>query len=147
MNSSISVGRWSASLLVGYFATSGLNWFVAEKILNPIIKPQFGSLMRDQSDTQIGVLVMGFTLPVIAVALLLPLMRAPQIWWQRSLAVGAIVSGATFFGAYTFLSGWLRLPTGALCTTAIADSVTIILGALLIGWIQRPYSGLAARAT
>lgn len=133
----MSAARWTASLLIGFVFTSGLNWFVAEKILNPIIKPGFGDLMRDASDTQIGVLTAGFALPVLAVAWLCAWLEKPRAWLARGLAAGGIVSMTTFFGAYTFLSGWLRLPTGVLCTTAIADTITVMLGALLIAWIQR----------
>lgn len=128
--------RWIASLVVGYLFTSGLNWFVAEKVLNPVIAPGFGELMRDGSDTQVGVLVAGFFLPVLAVAWLCAWLEKPRGWAWRGLAAGGIVSMTTFFGAYTFLSGWLRLPTATLCTTAIADSLTVILGALLIARIQ-----------
>ena len=133
----MSAARWLVSLVVGYFFTSGLNWFVAEKILNPIIKPGFGPLMRDATDTQIGVLVAGFALPVLAVAIFCAWVQSPRSWWLRGLAVGGVVSLSTFFGAYTFLSGWLRLPTATLCTTAIADSLTILCGAVLIAWIQQ----------
>lgn len=133
----MSPARWLASLGIGFVFTSGLNWFVAEKILNPIIKPGFGDLMRDAGDTQIGVLTAGFALPVVAVAWLCAWLAKPRGWLARGLAAGGIVSMTTFFGAYTFLSGWLRLPTGALCTTAIADTITVVLGAVLIAWIQR----------
>jgi hypothetical protein len=133
----MSAARWVASLLIGFVFTSGLNWFVAEKILNPIIKPGFGDLMRDASDTQIGVLTAGFALPVLAVAWLCAWLEKPRGWLARGLTAGGIVSMTTFFGAYTFLSGWLRLPTGVLCTTAIADTITVVAGAVLIAWIQR----------
>jgi hypothetical protein len=129
----MSAARWIASLLAGYVFTSGLNWFVAEKILNPIIKPGFGPLMRDATDTQVGVLVAGFALPVLVVAWLCAWLGRPNGWVGRP----SLVSLASFFGSYTFLSGWLRLPTGVMCTTAIADSATVILGALLIAWIQQ----------
>lgn len=132
----MSAARWITSLVAGYFFTSGLNWFVAEKFLNPLIKPGFGALMRDATDTQVGVLVAGFALPVLAVAIFCAWVGTPRGWLARGLAVGSVVSLSTFFGAYTFLSGWLRLPTATLCTTAIADSLTILCGAVLIAWIQ-----------
>ena len=133
----MSAARWITSFVVGYVFTSGLNWFVAEKILNPIIKPGFGPLMRDATDTQVGVLVAGFVLPVLAVAWLCAWLARPAGWMGRGLAAGGIVSMASFFGSYTFLSGWLRLPTGVMCTTAIADAATVMLGALVIARIQQ----------
>jgi hypothetical protein len=133
----VKTGRWIASLVVGYVVTSALNWFVAEKFLNDLIRPGFGALMRDRSDTQVGVLVGGFALPVLVTCILCALIRAPQGWVGRGLTAGGLVSLASFFGSYTFLSGWLRLPTGTLCQTAIADSLTVIFGALVMAYIQK----------
>lgn len=128
--------RWIASLGIGYAFTSALNWLVAEQFLNPRIAPAFGELMREGSDTRVGVLVGGFFLPVLAVAWLCAWLERPRGWAMRGLAAGGIVSMTTFFGAYTFLSGWLRLPTATLCVIAIADSITVVLGAVLIAGIQ-----------
>ena len=132
----MSAWRWGASLLAGFVLTSGLNWFVAEKFLNPLIKPGLDGLMRSGGDTQIGVLTGGFALIVVVVAILVAIVRVPRHWLGRGLAVGALVSAAAFFGSYTFLSGWMYLPTGEMCQTAIADSVTVIAGATVISFVQ-----------
>jgi hypothetical protein len=128
--------RWALSLLAGFVVTTGLNWFVAEKILNPLIKPGLDGLMRTGGDTQVGVLTGGFALIVVVVAILTAIVRVPAHWLGRGVAVGALVSAAAFFGAYTFLSGWMYLPTATLCRTAIADSLTVVVGATLISFIQ-----------
>ncbi len=129
--------RGVTSLVAGFVVTSGLNWFVAEKFLNPIIKPGLAGLMRSGGDTQIGVLTGGFALIVAVVAVLTAIVRVPRHWLARGLAVGALVSAAAFFGAYTFLSGWMYLPTAVMCRTAIADSLTVVVGAVIISFIQR----------
>ncbi len=136
--------RWAGSLLAGFVFTSGLNWFVAEKILNPIIKPGLGGLMRTGGDTQIGVLTSGFALIVAVVAVLTAIVRVPTHWLTRGAVVGLLVSAAAFFGAYTFLSGWMYLPTGVMCLTAIADTGTVVLGAVLISFIQHFRPGHSA---
>jgi hypothetical protein len=133
----LSALRWTVSLLAGFVVTSGLNWFVAEKLLNPIIKPGLEGLMRTGGDTRVGVLTGGFALIVVVVAVLTAIVRVPVHWLGRGVAVGALVSAAAFFGAYTFLSGWMYLPTGEMCRTAIADSLTLIVGATVISFIQR----------
>ena len=132
----MSAIRWIGSLLAGLVVTSGLNWFVAEKFLNPLIKPGLDGLMRTGADTQIGDLTGGFALIVTVIAILTAIVRVPAHWLGRGVAVGALVASAAFFGAYTFLSGWMYLPTAEMCRTAIADSLTVIVGATLISFIQ-----------
>lgn len=131
----VSLGRWLLSLLVGYIVASGLNWAVAEKFLNDIIRPGFGPLMRTSANTQVGVIVGGFALLMVVLSLVCALLRAPDRWLPRGLAAGGIVS-LGLFAAYTFLSGWLNLPTREMCLTATADSITVIIGALVMTRIQ-----------
>jgi hypothetical protein len=132
----LSAARWVLSLVAGFVVTSGLNWVVAEKYLNPLIKPGLDGLMRTGGDTQVGVLSAGFALIVAVVAVLTAIVRSPVHWLGRGVVVGALVSAAAFFGAYTFLSGWMYLPTGEMCRTAIADSLTVTVGATFISFIQ-----------
>lgn len=131
----VSAVRWLLSLLVGYVVASGLNWAVAEKFLNDIIKPGFGPLMRTGETTQVGVIVGGFALLMFVTSLLCALLRAPERWLPRGLVAGGLVS-LGLFAAYTFLSGWLALPTREMCLTATADSITVIIGALIMTRIQ-----------
>jgi hypothetical protein len=131
----VSLGRWLLSLVLGYVVASALNWAVAEKFLNDIIRPGFGGLMRTQANTQVGVIVGGFALLMVVLSLLCALLRAPERWLPRGLVAGGLVS-LTLFATYTFLSGWLNLPTRELCLTACADSITVIIGALVMTRIQ-----------
>jgi uncharacterized membrane protein YuzA (DUF378 family) len=129
------LGRWLLSLLIGYIVASGLNWAIAGKFLNDIIKPGFGPLMRTSANTRVGVIVGGFALLMVVLSLVCALLRAPDRWLPRGLAAGGIVS-LGLFAAYTFLSGWLDLPTREMCLTATADSFTVIIGALVMTRIQ-----------
>ena len=104
----VSLGRWLLSLLMGYVVASGLNWAVAEKFLNDIIKPGFGPLMRINANAQVGEIVGGFALLMVMLSLICALLRAPDRW----------------------------LPTREMCLTATADSFTVIIGALLMTRIQ-----------
>jgi hypothetical protein len=134
----VSWGRWLFSFVIGYVVASGSNWFVAERFLNPIIKAGFGDLMRTGGTTTAGDITnisAGFALLMLIVSLLVALLRAPDAWAKRGLTAGVLVSLA-LFGVYTFLSGWLTLPTREMCLTASTDSVTIILGAVLMAYIQ-----------
>ncbi len=131
----IGIGRWLVSLVIGYAVASGLNWAVAEKYLNDVIKPGFGPLMRTNDSAQVGVIVAGFALLMVVLSLICALLRAPDRWWARGLVAGGLVS-LSLFASYTFLSGWLNLPTREMCLTATADSVTIMIGALIITAVQ-----------
>jgi hypothetical protein len=132
----LTAGRWLASLLLGFVFTSGLNWFVAEKLLNPMIRPGLGALMRTGGDTRVAVLTGGFALIVAVLAVLVAIVRVPGGWLARGVAVGGLLSAAAFFGTYTFLSGWTVLPTAEMCRTALADTATVIAGAVLISFVQ-----------
>lgn len=131
----VSVGRWLVSLVLGYLVASAVNWAVAEKYLNAVIKPGFGDLMRTNSTAQVGVIVGGFALLMLVLSLTCALLRAPDRWLPRGLVAGALVS-LGLFAAYTFLSGWLALPTREMCLTASADSLTVILGAVVMTFVQ-----------
>jgi hypothetical protein len=131
----MSLTRWIASYVIGYFLASGLNWLVAEKLLNDIIKPGFGALMRTGESTNVSAIVWGFALLMLVVTLVTGLLRTPQHWAARGLTAGALVS-LLLFGVYVFLSGWLALPTREMCLTAAADSVTILIGALVVAFVQ-----------
>ncbi len=141
----VSLIRWLISFVIGYFIASGLNWFVAERFLNAIIKPGFGPLMRTGETTQVSVIVSGFALLMLIVSLLVALLRAPNGWLARGLGAGVLVS-LLLFGAYTFLSGWLTLPTREMCLTATADSITLVIGAVIVAWVQDRGTGRATRA-
>ena len=67
---------------------------------------------------------------------MLVLLERPRAWWARGLLAGGVVSLTTFFGAYSFLSGWSNVALRPLLITACADSVTVIVGALVIAAIQ-----------
>ena len=84
----VSLGRWLLSLLIGYGVASGLNWAVAEKLLNDIIRPGFGPLMRTNANAQVGVIVGGFALLMVVLSLICALLRAPDRWLPRGLAAG-----------------------------------------------------------
>ncbi len=89
--------------------------------MNRIIRPTLEDLIRSAGHTQIGVLRGGFALIVVVIAVLAALVRRPVHRLPRGLAVGALVSGAAYFGAYTFPSGWMYLPTGAVVIRFMQD--------------------------
>lgn len=139
----ISWTRFWSSFVIGFIVTSQLNWAVAEMILNPWAMPAFEGFMRNIDQTsglEIVKMVFGFMLPVLVVSVLLAMMDRPAGWLARALLVGSLVSLCSFFGVYTFLSGWGNVLWFPLMVTALCDTVTLLIGAVLIGFIQRSAS-------
>lgn len=132
----LSKARFFTSLLVGYVVCSNLNWLVAEMWLNPIIEPGLGGMMAKGADVNFPGLFIGFFVPVLVTAILLAILPSPKGWVARAFTAGGLVSLTTFFGAYGFLAGWTTLPMAEMMLTAVADSSTILLGALVIAFIQ-----------
>ncbi len=132
----MSLARLAVSFVVGYIVTSQLNWLVAEKWLNAYVTPMFAGFMREGGDVNLPAIIIGMMLPVLAVTIVLALLERPRAWWARGLVAGGVVSLTTFFGAYSFLSGWGNVGLRPLLITACADAFTVIVGALVIAAIQ-----------
>lgn len=136
MPARLGKARFAASLLVGYLVCSNLNWLVAEMWLNPVIEPGLNGMMATGADVNFPGLFIGFFMPVLVTAILLAMLPSPRGWVARALTAGGLVSLTTFFGAYGFLAGWTTLPMAEMMLTAVADSSTILVGALVIAFIQ-----------
>jgi len=135
----MSAVRVLISFIVGFVVTSQLNWLIAERWLNPYVTPMFDGFMRTGSGINLPGIIIGMALPVVVVTVMLALMREPQRWWTRGLVAGSLVSLTTFFGAYSFLSGWGNVPMRPLMITAVADTISVLVGALVIARIQNRY--------
>jgi hypothetical protein len=138
---SITYTRWFLSFFISFVLTSNLNWAIAELLLNPWLVPAMGDFIRqgEEAATAANIMKMsfGFMLSILAMSIILPLMRVPYLWWRRALLVGGLFGLAGFFGTYTFISGWGRVEWFPLMVTAVCDTVTLFVGALIIGFIQR----------
>ena len=144
----VRLGRFVATFLVGFLVTSNLNWAIAELILNPWAMPRFDGFMRTGADggNAINIIKMtvGFMLPLLVCAVLTATLTRPAGWLARALWVGFLVSLASFFGTYTFISGWGNVLWLPLMVTAICDLASILVGCVLIGYLQA--RGLTAPA-
>jgi hypothetical protein len=137
----ISNGRFVWTFLVGFLVTSNLNWAVAELILNDWAMPRFEGFMRTTESggadpLNIAKMTLGFMGPLLVVAVLQAMLPRPAGWAARAIFLGLLVSLGAFYGTYTFLSGWGNVNWWPLMVTATCDMVTIVLGALLIGFLQ-----------
>ncbi len=137
----ISVTRFIWTFLVGFIVTSQLNWGVAELFLNDWAMPVFDGFMRTAQSgagdpVNIARMALGFMGPLFVVALLQAMLTTPEDWAARAVFLAALVSLGAFYGTYTFISGWGNVNWWPLMVTATCDTLTIIAGALLIGYLQ-----------
>jgi hypothetical protein len=129
--------RFLLAYLAGFLVASNLNWAVAGLFLNPWAIPRFEGFMRmNAGGADIARMTVGFAIPLLVAATLIATLPRPAGWAARSAWSGWLVSLGGFFGTYTFISGWGNVPWLPLMVTAVADTITLIAGALLIGFIQ-----------
>lgn len=138
----ISIGRFTWTFIVGYLVTSNLNWAVAEFVLNPWAIPAFDGFMRTLDSggadpMNIVKMSVGFMGPLFVVAVILAMLERPVGWATRAVFVAVLVSLGAFYGTYTFISGWGHVGWWPLMVTATCDLATMIVGALLIGYLQQ----------
>ena len=138
----IPVSRFIWTFIVGFLVTSMLNWAVAELILNDWAMPQFDGFMRTletggADPWNIVRMTVGFMGPFFVVAWLQASLTTPESWAVRAVFLGLLVSLGAFYGTYTFISGWGNVHWWPLMVTATCDTATMVVGALLIGFLQR----------
>jgi hypothetical protein len=135
----ISYARWFLSFFVGFILASNLNWAITA-LLTPWVGQALSGFLRQNTEADVAVSIIktcfGFMLPILAMSIILPLMRVPFSWWRRALLVGGLFGLAGFFGTYTYISGWGGVEWFPLMVIAISDTTTLIVGALIIGFVQ-----------
>jgi hypothetical protein len=134
--------RFIWTFIVGFLITSNLNWAVAELVLNDWAMPQFDGFMRTletggADPWNIVRMTVGFMGPLFVVAWLQASLTSPENWAKRAIFLGVLISLGAFYGTYTFISGWGNVNWWPLMVTATCDMVTMVAGALLIGFLQR----------
>ena len=137
----ISTARFIWTFLVGFLVTSQLNWGIAEFFLNDWAMPEFDGFMRTMDSgggdaINIARMALGFMGPLFVVAMLQAMLTKPAGWASRAIFSGVLVSLGAFYGTYTFISGWGDVNWWPLMVTATCDLVSIVAGALLIGYLQ-----------
>jgi hypothetical protein len=137
----VSVPRFILTFLGGYIVASQLNWGIAEFVLNEWAMPRLDGFMREgqmaASGANISKLTFGFMLPLFVIALLQAAMVRPVSWTARALMLAVLISTAAFYGTYTFISGWGNVNWVPLMVIATADMFCMIVGALIIGFLQQ----------
>jgi len=138
---SVTVPRFLLSFVAGYVVASQLNWGIAEFFLNDWAAPQLEGFMRSgstaASSENIAKLSFGFMFPLLVIAFLQAAMVRPASWTGKALSLSVLISFASFYGTYTFISGWGNVDWVPLMVIATVDMSCMIVGALVIGFLQQ----------
>ncbi|MGI9309761.1 MAG: hypothetical protein ACR2P6_10900 [Gammaproteobacteria bacterium] len=141
----ISTSRFVLTFIVGFLVASNINWGIAEVFLNEWAIPRHDGFMRTGTlGAQTGNLakiMVGFMLPLFVIAFLQASLDKPASWPARAVYVSLLVCLGAFYGTYTFISGWGNVNWWPLMVTATCDTVSMVIGALLIGYMQQRGSG------
>ncbi|MEE4184864.1 MAG: hypothetical protein V2J12_03740 [Gammaproteobacteria bacterium] len=137
----IAPGRFIWTFAIGFLVASMLNWGIAEFVLNDWAMPEFNGFMRTvetggADPLNIVRMTLGLMLPLLVMAWLQASLPRPAGWVARAVVVALLMSLGAFYGTYTFISGWGNVNWWPLMVTATCDSVTLVVGALLIGFLQ-----------
>lgn len=127
-----------AALAAGFVVSSGLNWAIAAYVLNPWAEPLFDGFLRSGGQAGGAAILrmsVGFMVPLAVVCALTMVLPRPGDWRGRALVATGLVGLAGFFGTYTFLSGWGNVAWWPLMGAALADTVSLLVGALVFGAI------------
>ena len=147
----ISTPRFIWTFVVGALITSNINWGIAEFFLNDWAMPRFEGFMRSGegagSVANILRMTIGFMIPLFVTAFLQAALPKPEAWVPRAIVAASLMSFAAFYGTYTFISGWGNVNWWPLMVTATCDWVSILIGALLIGFLQQMGSAATRAAT
>jgi hypothetical protein len=129
------------AFLTAYIVASQLNWGIAEFVLNDWAAPRLDGFLRSgkmaASPASITKLTVGFMIPLLVIAILQSMLTRPASWVSRALLVSLLVSSAAFYGTYTFISGYGNVNWVPLMGFAAADTICMIIGALVFGFIQQ----------
>lgn len=137
----VSVPRFLLSFAVGYIVASQLNWGMAELFLNDWATPRLDGFMRTgsmaASPANIAKLSFGFMFPLLVIAFLQAAMVRPASWMLKAVNLAVLISFGAFYGTYTFISGWGNLDWVPLMVIATVDTICMLVGALVIGFLQQ----------
>ena len=111
-------------------------------LLNDWAMPRFDGFMRTMETgggdvVNIVKMMLGFGIPLFVSAWFQASLTRPQGWLNRAIVTGTLVSFGAFYGTYTFISGWGDVNWWPLMVTATCDWVSIVIGAVLIGYLQK----------
>src|ERR1022692_3793957 len=123
--------------IVGGFATV-ISGTVIAIMMQPFVAPIFGELIRKENEDGLlfpsliaGYLVIGFCLSYLAPRLGIMNMKTSQI-----IIMGVVMGLAIFLGDHLVTAGWSRLDAKAMTLSGLSDSLSVVVGFLVISLVH-----------
>jgi hypothetical protein len=129
--------RYTIASLAGALATL-ISGSIIAIIMQPWMAPHFGEFIRTKEEGLLfpsligGYLVIGFCLSYLASN-----MKIKDIDIVRILIIGAVMGLAIFLGDHLITAGWSRLNAGAMAISGLLDSLSLIVGFLVVSLVYR----------
>jgi hypothetical protein len=130
--------RFIIAGIAGGFATL-LSGTMIAIMMQPLMAPYFGELIRKEHEDGLlfpsliaGYLVIGLSLSYLAPRLGMINMKLSQIF-----TLGAVMGLAIFLGDHLVTAGWSRLNPIAMTLSGLVDSLSVVVGLLVVTLVHR----------
>jgi hypothetical protein len=106
--------------------------------MTPFIAPLLHGFMRDPAGEGLlfPALVGGYGVIAAALAYLYPRID-PSLSLRAGVELGGALGLAIFFGGHLVISGWSRMPVGAMATSGTFDSLAVAAGGFTTALVYR----------
>lgn len=115
---------------VTMFVTNGL---LAVVVIGPLFEERYRELIAIPQ--RFPLLIIGYLIIAIALALLYPQLKPTHSWLPRSITAGILVGLSIFLGAHTVIAGYTTIDPIGWILSGLFDSIGPMVGMLTIGYI------------
>ena len=136
--------RTLLAALAGFVVMFAVNGLLAALVIGPLVEDRYEEVIADEPS--FGLLIAGYVIIAIAMALLYPRLQPGVNWLSTSLIAGAFVGGAAFLGVHTVITGYTNIDALGFISSGAFDSLGVIAGMLAVGYVYERGQARAAAA-
>lgn len=137
--------RTLIAALAGFVVMFVVNGLLAAMVIGPLVEDRYEAVIA--SEPRFAVLIVGYLIIAVAMALLYPRLRPGDSWLSTSLSAGALIGIATFLGTHTVIAGYTTVDTLGFVISGAFDSLGPMLGTVAIGYVfERGHARATATA-
>jgi hypothetical protein len=114
------------------FVTNGL---MAALVIGPLFEERYGAMIARPQ--RFPLLVGGYLLIALALALLYPQLKGAPHWLARSATAGMLLGLAIFLGAHTVIAGYTTLDAAGWILSGLFDSIGPLVAMVTIGYVYQ----------
>ena len=129
--------KTALAAFAGFMTMFIVNGLMAAVVIGPLFESRYEAVVADS--VNFPLLVLGYTIIAIAMALLYLQLQPNPNWFQRSLSAGLLVGAAIFFGTHTVITGYTTIDVVGFVLSGLFDSVGPALGMVAIGYVYHRF--------